>query len=296
MKKVIFVRVPRTASTNFTGVLEHIYKPKIIRDLVWQQMPARDRIKKLKKGEYFYDFDNMKYPAKNIRTYDAIEGHFLAKKYEALKDEYGFVTFLRNPIERVISHFNIIISRQDRLKLDIKKFAKIYKNLHKAMIGDINDFSFVGITEMFAFSTQMFYEKFEIPTNKRMNVKSRKRIRTVGKKRPVSKKERAFIREINAEDFEMYDHVRKQLTEIQQKRVKNRKEKLEKEKVKEKIEVKELSTNEQEKLRKKRIKRRIKRKKIAEEERRKRIRRKQRQAKRKGKGRTNGKAKNITDN
>ena len=104
MKKVIFVRVPRTASTNFTGILEHIYKPKIVRDLVWQQMPAKERTKKLKRGEYFYDFDNMAYPVKNIRKYDAIEGHFLAKKYADLKDEYKFVTFLRNPVERVISH------------------------------------------------------------------------------------------------------------------------------------------------------------------------------------------------
>lgn len=230
MKKVIFVRVPRTASTNFTGILEHIYKPKIVRDLVWQQMPAKERTKKLKRGEYFYDFDNMAYPVKNIRKYDAIEGHFLAKKYADLKDEYKFVTFLRNPVERVISHFNIIISRQDRLKIDIKKFAEIYKNLHTSMIGNPNDFAFIGITEMFSFSTWLFYKKFDIPKKKRLSVKSRKRIRTVGKKRPVSKKEKEYIREINAKDFELYNHIRKQMEErekMRKTRIKKRRDRLE---------------------------------------------------------------------
>lgn len=222
MKKVIFVRVPRTASTNFTGILENIYKPKMIRDLVWQEMPAKKRTAKLKRGEYFYDFDNMKYPAKNIRKYNAIEGHFYAKKYEELKDDYDFVTFLRDPLQRVISHFHIIVKRQDRLGIDIKKFAEIYKNFHKALLGDdLSMYKFIGITDMFNFSVNEFYEIFEIPEHKRTKLKGRSRVRRGAvKKRKISEADRKYIINLNKEDYEIYNEVKAKLTEKRKKLVK----------------------------------------------------------------------------
>jgi hypothetical protein len=217
MKKVIFVRVPRTASTNFTGILENIYRPKIIRDLVWQEMPAEKRIAKLKRGEYFYDFDNMKYPAENIRNYDAIEGHFYARKYEELKGEYDFVTFIRDPIQRVISHFHIIVKRQDRLGIDIKKFAEIYKNFHKALIGnDLSMYKFIGITDMFNFSVNQFYEIFEIPEHKRIKLNGRSKVRQGSvKKRNISEADKKYIINLNKEDYEIYNEVKAKLTEKQ---------------------------------------------------------------------------------
>jgi len=219
MNKVIFVRVPRTASTNFTGIIEHIYKPKVIRDLVWQEMPKKDRVEKLGRGEYFYDFDNMKFPTKNIRRYDAIEGHFYAKKYLSLKDEYKFVTFLRDPVARVISHFHIIISRQDKLGLDIRKFAYIYRNFHKALLGDdLSLYEFIGITEMFNFSVQQFYEKFEIPQNKRLKLKGRGRVRRgATRRRKITDSDKEYIKKINKEDYEIYNEIKAKLEEKRKK-------------------------------------------------------------------------------
>ena len=219
MKKVIFVRVPRTASTNFTNILEHIYKPNIIRDLVWQEMPAQQRTKRLGNGEYFYDFDNFKFPAKDMSKFNAIEGHFYARKYKDFYPEYDFVTFLRDPVERVISHFNIIVSRQDRLGINIKKFARIYKNFHKSLIGDdLSLYSFIGITEMFNFSVNQFYKHFEIPNNLKLNLKGRGKVRTGSRrKRSVSAEERKYITELNAEDYEIYNFVKSKLVTLQQK-------------------------------------------------------------------------------
>jgi len=290
MKKVIFVRVPRTASTNFTNILEHIYKPNIIRDLVWQEMPAQQRTKKLGKGEYFYDFDNFKFPAKDMSKFNAIEGHFYARKYKDFYPEYDFVTFLRDPVERVISHFNIIVSRQDRLGINIKKFARIYKNFHKSLIGDdLSLYSFIGITEMFNFSVNQFYKHFEIPNNLKLNLKGRGKVRTGSRrKRSVSAEERKYITELNAEDYEIYNFVKSKLVTLQQKIQKQEKKR---EPI---LEVEDEKTREQRNKRRK-----LKRKKLQQEQRAKLQRKKlqqERRAKREEQRRENGKAEDITDN
>ena len=294
MKKVIFVRVPRTASTNFTNILERIYKPNIIRDLVWQEMSAQQRTKKLGNGEYFYDFDNFKFPAKDMSKFNAIEGHFYARKYKDFYPEYDFVTFLRDPVERVISHFNIIVSRQDRLGINIKKFARIYKNFHKSLIGDdLSLYSFIGITEMFNFSVNQFYKHFEIPNNLKLNLKGRGRVRTASRrKRSVSAEERKYITELNAEDYEIYNFVKSKLVALQQKIQKQ-------EKKRESI-LEEEETREQREERNKR--RKLKRKKL-QQERRVKIQREKREklqqerrAKCEEERREDGKAEDITDN
>lgn len=294
MKKCIFVRVPRTASTNFTGILSHIYKGKVIRDLVWQKMPAKERTNNLKNGKYFYDFNNMSFPDKNMRKYSLIEGHFLSTKYKDFHDEYDFVTFLRDPVERLISHFNIIPSRQDRLKIDIRKFADIYKNFHKALIGDLSQYTFIGITEMFNYSVNQFYEKFDIPSEKRLNIRKRSKIRINNHKRGVSKSDRDYIRKINAEDYEIYNSVKKSLEESKLKNIKWKEQEV--------ITVTETSSKETDKQRRRRIVKekeskmsdeQLKKKRRAQRKKRQNVKEKRDRRKLK---KENEKTKNIADN
>ena len=206
MRKIILVRVPRTASTNFSDILRFIYKNKVIRDYMWRELPKKVRIKRLKEGGYFYDLDNFKYPEKDMRKYDVIEGHFLLEKYKEFRDEYEFITFLRDPVERCISHYNFNVSRNNRLGIDIRRFAEIYKNIYKKMIGnDLSVYNFIGITEKFDFSVNHFYEKLKIPEKLKHNLKGRGHYIKGRRKHGNTKKNREYIRKLNKEDYKIYN-------------------------------------------------------------------------------------------
>lgn len=207
--KIIFLRIPRTASTNFTKILTKLHKGNVFQDRAFKRSPIKQRLRALKEGEYFYDFSGLK-PPENIRKYGLIEGHFLGRKYKDLIPEYKMVTFLRDPVERCISHFNINPGRNDSLGIDIRRFAEIYRNFHKIMLGDLSMYSFMGITEEFDRSVRLFYKEFQIP--KKFRIQEIKRgVRINKKKRPVSKKDRKYIRELNSEDYELYNEVKLKL-------------------------------------------------------------------------------------
>lgn len=92
---LIFLHIPKTAGTTFRSVLDSVFA-KYNKAYLYPPFSEELYYKKYEKGE-------------NLDEYDFISGHFHYGIHSQLKENhYSYVTFLRNPVENVISHFNHI--------------------------------------------------------------------------------------------------------------------------------------------------------------------------------------------
>lgn len=161
-------------------------------------MTMQAQIKEGAAGKYLLDYhDTFPYSGYNIleseqgaaentiRYYDIIFGHFNIDKYKNLigKNSIHLLCFLRDPVERTISHYYYwkklidensfplskynLISGIDNFfssSANIVDFANHYyfRNFYKIYFRnyEVKDFSFIGITEEFKQSIQIINEKF----------------------------------------------------------------------------------------------------------------------------------------
>ncbi|NET42657.1 glycosyltransferase [Okeania sp. SIO2B3] len=134
--ELISVHVPKAAGTAFRQVLLQVYGTQgVLTD----------------KTNMFED--NM--PATIHWQTKVIEGHFRAGKYDKLFPDTKRITWLREPIHRLISDYcfrHISNPTKDYLnKQDLLKFAQINSNLMAYCVNgkSLDYFDFVGITEYF---------------------------------------------------------------------------------------------------------------------------------------------------
>ena len=105
-----------------------------------------------------------------LERYDVVHGHFLVEKYAFLHPRADFITFLRAPVPRLISHYyyfrdtasknpvtvakNPEIMRVARGEVDIVEFARseAMRQLYPRFLAGLplERFLFVGITERYA--------------------------------------------------------------------------------------------------------------------------------------------------
>ena len=103
-----------------------------------------------------------------------IHGHFVASKYDRLFPSAGLATWLRDPIERVVSHYHFWLRNPNRKHpicqrliaegLSLADFAEVegMGNVHSRLLAgkSIADFDFVGITEQYSRSVALFLNIF----------------------------------------------------------------------------------------------------------------------------------------
>ncbi|MGB6326192.1 MAG: sulfotransferase family 2 domain-containing protein [Methylocella sp.] len=101
-KAIISVHVPRTAGTSFAGWLESVVgSGRIVRDYADRPIDPKSEMNVDPAG-----FLSRHGAARQLPTGAmAVHGHFWAKKYERTENAIR-ITFLRDPIERTISHYH----------------------------------------------------------------------------------------------------------------------------------------------------------------------------------------------
>jgi len=118
---------------------------------------------------------NQRINKKKFRKTQCIHGHFLAIKYAAFKGEAAFITWLRNPIERLYSNYNHIL-RNRRVALNTIPYMVIKEGLtleeycfHPLVQNfcsnffygfSIFDFDFIGISENYDAEMTFFARKY----------------------------------------------------------------------------------------------------------------------------------------
>jgi hypothetical protein len=99
---IISLHLPKTAGTSFAYALEQHFKTRFFKDYTDFPIntPRYERNRAALQA-------SLSYTENDFIDIDCIHGHFLPIKYLLLanKHEIIFVTWMRNPVERVLSHY-----------------------------------------------------------------------------------------------------------------------------------------------------------------------------------------------
>lgn len=206
--ELISLHIPKTAGTSFRNILKEVYGEK---------------------GVVRFDINNKRvvrlnqevYTNKNLPAAKVIHGHFAYKDIKSLFDiptDIQKITWLRNPVERVISNYFYLESRLKTLlneeQNNLNILSKMQRSLLEYASDDINrnrqsgflsgisleEFDFVGIQEDFEndlveISKVLNWEK--LPNVLHQN-------KTPLKKNTVDFETKKEIERLNQDDMELY--------------------------------------------------------------------------------------------
>ncbi|SFV71240.1 hypothetical protein MNB_SV-13-469 [hydrothermal vent metagenome] len=212
MKKnqhILFVHIPKTAGTSFRISAEEYYaEDEVFYDYSIQARETSKLIvEKIYKYQDFYGFYNT---VLNKLDKSFLSGHFHSNKYASLYDTLNIVSFVRNPVEQVLSHFNHHKSRNgydENFKTFIKD--KRFCNIQSKALGDkpIGMYGFLGITEAYDSSIFLFNRLYNVELKtKHINKKSNHTLALEDININLLK----LIERLNARDIRFYKAVKAQ--------------------------------------------------------------------------------------
>lgn len=150
-----------------------------------------------------------------------IHGHFVASALAERFPQAQLITWVRDPVERVVSSYFHRLRDPDwrhpvcvelhRMKLSVERYAEIelVRNEMSRFLGTKrpDDFAFIGLVEEIDASMARFFEQFELPRLElpRENVNPERRT----DRYELSESSRRRILELNAEDAAIYETCRR---------------------------------------------------------------------------------------
>ena len=203
--KFIFVHVPKAAGTTWYMSMRREWEAH--------------RFKKIKTNWNLFDNPNTRYKIyrdKPYSEYDVVYGHFPYYKFYYLKEDYKWkiVTWIRDPIRRLISQYNHFRYRpldkkvskrrivRNAKKKDIIWFSKVQSNFHTRYLGeDPSIYDFIGVVEKHDESIRQFNKMFNLRLiYEKHNVHDRL-------KDTITDKQIEEIMEDHEKDYEFYNKV-----------------------------------------------------------------------------------------
>ncbi|SMO50963.1 sulfotransferase family 2 domain-containing protein [Fodinibius sediminis] len=219
---IISLHMPKCGGTSFKELLQRHYKLRFSKDydypIHWtpeqreeETERARKRIKR--NYEHFYRY----------RFVKCIHGHFLPYKYDHLygKKNTVFITWLRDPIERIISHYYFWLRTyetdtpkplhrrvvEEDWTLRQFAFSEELRNMYSMFLWNfpVERFDFIGLTEHYEQDVRYFADRYlgkdeiAVPQKNRSPRESKPGFEDEG-----------LIRELksfHARDYELYNHA-----------------------------------------------------------------------------------------
>lgn len=213
---LVSVHIPKTGGLTFLdNVLEPTFGDRLLLDYNDRPMTHDDAERNMHAIRFF--------PSNEVLTrYDCIHGHFLPVKYANSIRHCEFVCWLRNPVQRVISRFfqgkrAASTNPQNNSPIGDMTFTEFLSwdrlhNLYAKYLWrfDLDRFDFVGITEEYERSINVFRLRFGIDTwrGRAVNVNPDK---DYTRPYDVSDKTREFIERTNLEDMDIYERGKRHL-------------------------------------------------------------------------------------
>ena len=206
MNKIISIHIPKTGGTTFKNLL----KDKFVNVKILSARPLFIR----------YNEETANIIDVNQIKETAIHGHIIMNQLPYQKTNF-YLTWLRDPVERVISHYYYWKSKPDnnmhpieyKIKyenLSLVDFSNIpcMQNIQSYFIGeDIELFNFVGLMEYYKESIELLGKKLSIDFQYDSNTRHRVNL----SKKEVSQIEKRIIMENNKKDLEYYNIVKQQM-------------------------------------------------------------------------------------
>lgn len=202
----IFVHIPKTAGTSFRIAIERDIKlDKILYDYGKNSKTTSPFI-----VDTLYSDNILSLPyvlQKNDIKF--IIGHFNVGKYLTIFEKPKIVTFIRDPLQRIVSEYKHK-QRLDNYKQSFETFYmqdnqqnKQFKFLQGVKLKDI---FFMGLTEEYHKSITLFNKKTNLNIKELILNRSEKSIHS---EYEISEKTRKILEELNDKDMELYREAKK---------------------------------------------------------------------------------------
>lgn len=218
-KKFVYIHIPKTAGRFIKDTFKRSFKEEILSDISFKKEPKMFR-KEMGKEMIAnrFVFCGKLIPRnfhEGIKIKNVVFGHFQEGKYQFLG--WPFVTFLRNPIDRIVSEYSNLRGENDKYKnLTLVEFSKEQANLITWMIDDIDKFLFVGFVEKLEESLDRLEHLLDRKLVRLTPKNWRKYKNTVYPKYILSKEEKDQIESYNRLDMDLYDQEYKKFREALQ--------------------------------------------------------------------------------
>jgi len=201
----IFMHIPKTAGTSFRTILEYIFGRRLCLDY-------NDRLFRPRQPEKIPGYCR------------CICGHFNRNKYATVFPNATYITWMRDPVERLVSScyhhlrhqnprdpFSVKIHREKIPFEQLVRYPEM-QNQQRGMFGsfDTSDFAFIGIVEEFEKSMKCFRVKFglhPLPTPQRINTNPKRK----GARYDIPASLRKQLVRLNEADYALYEKARAEL-------------------------------------------------------------------------------------
>lgn len=223
-KLFVSVHMPKTAGSSFAATLEDYYGSKLLKD--YGDLPINTPVYERNKAALQASLCNAE---KNFQNVVCIHGHFMPVKYLLLADKQDvkFITWMRNPVERVLSHyyfwkrsFNPETTPALHKKViednwSVERFclSEELKDLYSQFLYGfpLEKFSFIGITEFYGDDFEYFSTHYlnTIAKSYKINVEPE------GERYPIEESFRTEIGKFHYNDMNLYQiALEKRLTRL----------------------------------------------------------------------------------
>ncbi|WP_404324918.1 glycosyltransferase family 92 protein [Cobetia sp. UIB-001] len=201
-----FVHIPKTAGTSFRlGAAEFFEKSNIWHDYGAMSKETHPEILRniyeLKDGYAFAS----KVRDKGVKL---IAGHTPASKYLSVTGIRNTISFLRDPVQRVMSDYNHFV-RHNNYAGTLEDFVsrpELQNRQAKFLAGaPIQCYGFIGLTEDYQHSLEIINSNYGLSIPSRQdNVCS-----AVGREHTITSEERELIEKYNGKDLELYKEAKR---------------------------------------------------------------------------------------
>jgi len=213
---IISVHIRKCAGTSFRKSICDYFSEQILLDYgdeVGSSWPSSIQKRQLSSEQI------KKNETEIIDKYSIIHGHFYKKKYDFLNVEKKYITFMRNPVERILSNYYYLKRNLDRTNPDSLIVNKLgftleefiqhpdNRNVQSTYLqtDDLKEFEVVGLTEKY----QESIEKINSLLNVNIATDISENVNPIANKQyDVSKNIINLIEHCNATDIELY-HIAK---------------------------------------------------------------------------------------
>lgn len=157
---IIFVHIPKTAGTSFRIAANNYYgEDNILNDYGRESQTTSAEIL-----EYYYQSNDVDKLREESKRYSLITGHYPVARYAEIFSGSPIVTFIREPVTRMLSEYYHLKGRQG-LSDTLQEFYRKeeYCNRQTKLLGGktIHELDFVGITDQYELSLSLFNKKFD---------------------------------------------------------------------------------------------------------------------------------------
>jgi len=205
---ILFIHIPKTAGTSFRVAAEEYFEKE---NTFYDYSPQSDETSNIVKEHIYSKYNPYAlYQAIEDHPKSFLSGHFLANKYAPLYSTMNVVTFVRNPVAQVISHYNHY-KNLHHYKYDLHTFIQEerFRNVQSKMLKGkhLSYYGFIGITEEYELSIELFNAQFQTNLKpKHLNTKHKKSLNT----EDIDKTTLSLIKKLNQDDIILYDKSVKQ--------------------------------------------------------------------------------------